>query len=174
MLNAMPTSDRHRRPVELSARGAHFVAAYQELSDIGVAPAVFDVSPAMIVTQLGEPLEAWLHGRSESDLAGMARLIYDRVLRMHQHGICHRDLHAANIVVIADEPFFVDPDFASRCDPSLPPYDLYGPGPSKVDVPEAHLAYPPNRGGVWWDCDAEVPALHIFFGRVATVGTDRP
>lgn len=71
-----------------------------------MAPVVFDVTPAAIVTRLGEPLETWIEAcRSEEQIALMGRMIYDRIYQMHQHGICHRDVHAANVVVIADQPY---------------------------------------------------------------------
>ena len=75
---------------------------------------------------------------------------------MHRLGVCHRDLHLANIIVDADaRALIVDPDFAVDSDQGAPCYDLYGPEASGVPVPAEHAGYWANRGGDWRDWAAE-------------------
>lgn len=89
---------------------------------------------------------------------------------MHRLGVCHRDLHLANIIVDADaRALIVDPDFAVDSDQGAPCYDLYGPEASGVPVPAEHAGYWANRGGVWRDCAAEVPVLASAFGLLASL-----
>jgi hypothetical protein len=73
-----------------------------------------------------------------------------------------------------ERPLIVDPDLAIDSNPSAPCYDLYGPSSSGVPVPVDHAGYLANRGGVWWDCVAEVPALWSAFGRLADLGLSPP
>jgi len=83
--------------------------------------------------------------------------------------MCHRDMHAGNVVLLEGIPLLIDPALATESDPSQPCYDLYGPEVSGVKVPTDHYVHPPNRGGVSWDCSAQVPALRDALGSLVAV-----
>ncbi len=83
-------------------------------------------------------------------------------------------MHVENVVLLDGAPLLIDTALATESDPVRPCYDLYGPGPSGVDVPPDHYDYPPNREGVWWDCTAIVPTLKDALGDLATVLGDGP
>jgi len=99
----------------------------------------------------------------------MGGRLYRRLKELHQNGMCHRDMHVGNVVLLDGTPLLIDPALATESDPSRPCYDLYGPQLSGVAVPADHYDYPPNRGGVWWDCTAEVPLLKDAIGSLAAV-----
>jgi hypothetical protein len=161
--------DLHSRPFKAHESPDQFVAYYRRMADAGVAPEVLEATPEALVTPLHIRLEDWLNSSSPTAVPRMACRILAQLRTMHRIGICHRDTHVANIVVASETPLFVDPEFATDSDSARPCYDLYGPGPSGIPAPPAHTAYTPNEGGVWWDCTAEVPALHTTFGSLASV-----
>jgi serine/threonine protein kinase len=127
------------------------------------------VRDGILLTPAYERLEDWLSSPpGADDRREMALRLVAQIEQMHQLGICHRDLHLANVVVDeAERPLIVDPDLAIDGDPSSPCYDLFGPDASGAPVPVEHARYPANRGGVWWDCVAEVPSLASGFGPLA-------
>jgi tRNA A-37 threonylcarbamoyl transferase component Bud32 len=72
----------------------------------------------------------------------MALRLRERIEAMHRLGVCHRDLHLANIIVDEDaRALIVDPDSAVDVDQSAPCYDLYRPEASGVPVPAEHPGY---------------------------------
>jgi hypothetical protein len=165
--------DLHRRPFKAHESPDQFIAYYRRMADAGVAPEILGATPEALVTPLHVRLEDWLLESPPRAAHQMAHRILAQLQTMHRIGICHRDIHIANIVVANETPLFVDPEFATDSDPGRPCYDLYGPGPSGIPVPPAHVAYPPNADGVWWDCAAEVPALHKTFGSLVSVEASR-
>jgi len=143
----------HCRCLPPGEPGKRFVYYYSRLSDLGLAPEIIDVAETKLITLRCVPLENWLRpDRSKSERLAMGRLLYRRLEELHGHGICHRDMHVGNVVLLAGAPLPIDSALATESDPVRPCYDLYGPGPSGVDVPPDHYDYPPNRGGIWWDC----------------------
>lgn len=98
------------------------------------------------------------------------------VRKLHRHGVCHRDLHVGNIVVRDGEPLLIDMEFAIAVDPAGPCYDLVGPGPSGIPVPDRHAVQPnANQNGVWWDADnGEVETCGRAFGSVAELRARLP
>ena len=143
---------------------------YRRLSDLGLAPEIVAVQPTCLATRLCVPLADWLGGGpSPAERRNVALRLYRQIDAMHDAGISHRDLHVGNVVLLDGMPLLIDPQFAIESDPSTLSYDLYGPGPSGVPVPKPHAEYPANRGGVWWDCTAEVPTLHEVFGPLVAI-----
>lgn len=148
-----------------------FIRYYRRLSDLGLAPTIVAVSDSEISTESHNTLKDWLTaGCSETQRNQMALMLVARIEEMHAHGICHRDLHVENVVLRHGVPLFIDPALACDSDATNPCYDLVGPGPSGVPVPEAHACQPnDNRLGVWWDSTGPVPTLGAEFGTLAQV-----
>jgi Phosphotransferase enzyme family len=162
-----PTHDRCLLPGEL---GERFVSYYRRWSNLGLAPEIVAVTPEKLTTRLCLPLKDWLQSeRSASERLEMGGRLYRRLEELHKHGMCHRDMHAGNVVLLEGIPLLIDPALATESDPLRPCYDLYGPELSGVAVPADHYGYLPNRGGVWWDCGAEVPALKDAIGSLSAV-----
>jgi Phosphotransferase enzyme family len=112
-------------------------------------------------------LESWLdtHHAAEERQA-MARRIHDLLRAVHeQMDFCHRDVHIGNIVVTEDErPLLIGPKWTA---PSVNDhcYDLEGPNPSGVPIPEIQLnqGHPADKG-VWWGSPVPHRALSTPFG----------
>ncbi len=161
-------STTYSRSVPGGERGERFVKYYPRLSDLELAPQIVKMTSDKIITRRCLPLCDWLAGiPSSDDTRRMGHSLYLQLEKLHAHGICHRDVHVCNIVLLGDAPLLIDPEFAMDSDPQKPCYDLYGPGPSGLLVPKEHSDHPRNVGGVWWDCTAEVPALWKAFGPLA-------
>jgi hypothetical protein len=163
-MNNPPT---HSRALPQGDAGERFVNYYERLTDLRLAPEIIEVMPHEIVTRKYPTLGAWLAiEHSCEEVLEMGRRLYRRVEQLHCQGICHRDLHIANIVLGDDEvPLFIDPAFAIESDPDKPCYDLEGPERSGVPVPPEHACQSnDNRFGVWWDSTGPVPTLRSAFG----------
>jgi serine/threonine protein kinase len=168
-MNDQPT---HSRALPQGDAGERFVNYYQRLTDLSLAPEIIGVTAYEIVTRKYPTLGAWLAiEHSCEEVLEMGRRLYLRVEQLHCQGICHRDLHLANIVLRDDEvPLFIDPAFAIGSNPDNPCYDLEGPDRSGVPVPpERTCQSNDNRLGVWWDSTGPVPTLSSAFGRLADV-----
>jgi hypothetical protein len=156
----------HSRRLPAGEEGARFVSVYRRFSLAGLAPEVLDVTDDSIATRKYPTLTAWLHATpSSQELAAMGRRLYERLEEMHQHGICHRDVHDGNVVLRDGEPLFIDFAFAFDSDLRRPCYDLEGPERSGVPVPTAHLTQDDDhRHGVWWDAPVGFRTLAHHFG----------
>ena len=139
---------------------------YRLLSEAGFAPEIVEITDEWIETVKYETLEAWLaadvstdqHERMGKAIRGLFRAVHD-TLR-----ICHRDAHIGNFVVREGRPLLIDPAYAT---PSVNVhcYDLEGPGPSRVSVPDDHV----NQGGramygIWWGSPERTRSLESVFG----------
>jgi hypothetical protein len=139
-------------------------ANYLRLSNLGLAPALVKVSQNEIMSVLHRTLEDWLAaGPSQENKAFMAVRIRDLLRAVHEKAeICHRDVHVGNIVLVAeDRPVLIGPKWAvpvvnEHC------YDLEGPEPSGIEVPELHVAQ--GHDGVWWGSSVNHRALTEAFG----------
>lgn len=168
-MNDPPT---HSRALAQGDAGERFVDYYRQLAAHGLAPEIITVTPNEIITREYPTLCDWLgieHSRDER--VEMGRRLCLRIEQLHSYGICHRDLHTANVVLRGNEvPLFIDPAFAIDSNPDMPCYDLEGPERSGVPVPPEHATQPnDNRFGVWWDSTGPVPTLNGAFGPLADV-----
>jgi len=82
---------------------------------------------------------------------------------LRNRGIAHRDLHAKNILLDGDlNPLFIDFEFSTACNPSLPSYDLLGPKASMIDPPHIHAELDIE---VFWNSNSnKVSSLSHYFG----------
>ncbi len=162
-----------RRELRTDAEWEELVAYYQSWSDLGLAPEVLRVTPDTLFARRHQTLEEWLELHPDTDeRTRMGRRVRERIEELHRHGVCHRDLQVANIVVRDDcVPLFIDPEFATRSDASGPCYDLVGPTRAGMEVLPAHavLAQPEeNRAGIFWDAQTtHVRTLGSVFGPLA-------
>jgi hypothetical protein len=163
--------ESHVRVIPQGDAGVRFGHYYRRFSDLGFAPTIVSMTDSEIVTVRHQTLREWLNaGPSQAERHEMRRVLVKRIEEMHSHGICHRDLHVENVVLRDGLPLFVDPAFATDCDPRRPCYDLVGPGPSGVPVPPEHAGQPnENQNGVWWDSTGPVPTLGQEFGPLGEV-----
>jgi hypothetical protein len=150
--------DAHPTPRKLrtDADWDKLVAYYQRWSDLGLAPKVLRVTADTLFARCHRTLEEWLELHPDEDeRKRMGRRIRERIEELHSHGMCHRDLQVANIVVREDGvPLFIDPEFATCSDAARPCYDLVGPIRAGMEILPAHTdpAQPnENRAGVFWD-----------------------
>jgi hypothetical protein len=156
------TDTRERGPRSM-ADWHNAIAFYTRLSALGLSPELVAATDEELVSRWYQPLWDWL-AENPAELNPMGRLVVARVKELHGHGICHRDLHDGNIVVREGVPLFIDLEFATNSDPHRPCYDLYGPEPSGVAVPQRHAEQvgSPNENGVWWDNAAHRKLASIF------------
>ena len=79
-------------------------------------------------------------------------LLIDLLQRLHAEGVCHRDLHWENVVIVGRAPFVIDLEYACDVDPAGPCYDLTGPF-AGVPLLPAHAQFEGILGtqGMWWD-----------------------
>ena len=95
------------------------------------------------------PLVMWMSDHP-GGASAIKAAIDDQLRRLHEHGVCHRDVHEDNLVVDrADTPLFIDFELAVDVSPSGPCYDRLG-AASGVPVPPAHTRVG-LCAGVWWD-----------------------
>lgn len=158
----------HRGP-RSPADWANALRYYQKLSELGLAPEVLVSDHERIKSRWYQPLPCWRGKHSDAEWKDMGLKVLALVTELHHHGVCHRDLHVGNFVVRDGEPLLIDMEFAVAADPAGPCYDLMGPGPSDIPVPDRHAVQPnANQNGVWWDADNnEVETCGQAFGSVA-------
>jgi phosphotransferase family enzyme len=132
-----------------------FVEYYAAWSALGLAPVIVAVSADALISEKHETLQEWLdrHPRGpERDTMG--RCLRARVVELHSHGYCHRDLHRDNVLIRHDGvPLFIDPAFAVAADPEAPCYDLVGGSRSGISVVPDHRLIPGLENGVYWDVE---------------------
>jgi len=147
------------------------------LSERGLVPPVLRWESDRAVMESGTPLPCWLladHGAG--DRALMRSALLDLIRAAHGAGVCHRDLHSGNIVVIEERPLLVDLDLAVEVDSRWPCYDLAGPS-ERVPIPHGHVVQGGIIGanGVWWDAPKDPRWINPNVGPLGTIfGAARP
>lgn len=137
-----------------SPLGVNGFAAEREaltlLAGSGVTPEVRKITHDTIVMRRHTPLREWLPGRSPQEVVGLAKRLYQRVVRMYELGVNHRDFHVDNVVVSdTGDPMLIDFEL-STSDLGACSYDLYGPTASGV---APHHMHERTTYHLWWDCD---------------------
>lgn len=165
--NGLPTvvavPDEYKGPSYTVPYAGETEARYRTLSDLGLAPRIICVQDMMITTVYHPTLRDWIdQDQPEDDVLVMAKRIRDLLRRVHEEaGICYRDVHIDNIVLYDGQPLLIGPKWAApsvndRC------YDLEGPDPSGVELPEPHKGKTHN--GVWWGSSEKTRSLLSAFG----------
>ncbi len=140
---------------------------YLRLSKAGLAPRVIEVTNDEIVTERHQTLTEWLATHPDQSARDeMSRRLKQLLHRVHTEvQLCHRDVHRENVVVDREgQPLLIDPAYATasvneHC------YDLEGPGPSEVAVPEDHVQQGgPTAGGIWWGSPEKTRSLELALG----------
>lgn len=170
-------SDGDSRILKISPRGGdaeHYfwveAAALERLHGSGVTPELVSIreDDAFLAMRLVRhtPLMDWLVGRSADERVEMRARLLDQLVKLHELGMCHRDLQLNNIVVgEQDIPLFVDLELATEHGGAIGSYDVFGPC-TGVAIPDVH----PDIGlpdGIWWNAPwhgVEVPLLALAFG----------
>lgn len=157
-------SEVHERRLVTHHPPTDFVHYYRLLASWDLAPKIIEATNDTLVTELHPTLHQWWDaGPTQDELDAMLKLLRGRIVELHSHGVCHRDLHIDNVVLRDGIPLFIDTDFAIATDSNEPCFDLYGPDVSGVPAPAAHLRQHGNAAkGVWWTA----PVLHNTFGHV--------
>lgn len=75
--------------------------------------------------------------------------LYQLLARLQGEHIHHRDVHCGNIVAGADGPKLID--WETGIYTRKPSYDLWGPGFSRITVPDIHASCGPQ----WWNSPDE-------------------
>ncbi len=137
-----------------------------KLAAIGIVPEIFELSDAGMKSKLCGPFSDWWREATAMDIDLMYPKVVSIIRTLHEHGICHRDLHDCNLVL--DEelyPLMIDFELACDVDTHVRCYDVYGPSKS-VSIPPKHLEIGRAFGnGVWWGCediDPYVPLGRVF------------
>jgi tRNA A-37 threonylcarbamoyl transferase component Bud32 len=130
-----------------------FVVVYSRLAEVGLAPAVLDVTDTTLSIRRHEPMLDWIDtAPPTSSMREMGGRLLDLLERVHAVGVCHRDTHVRNFVIDGGMPLIIDPKYAVESNPQQLCYDVHGPEASGVPVPDVHLNQGnENRFGVWWD-----------------------
>ena len=164
---------------EIGVRGDEVFACerrfLERLQGTGLVPVLQSVDEtdrhAQIRLAFHQPLVMWLSDHRDG-LTRMKSAIDEQLRRLHDEGVCHRDVHEDNLVIDrADTPLFIDFELAIDVAPSQPCYDRLG-AASGVPVPSAHTRVG-LEAGVWWD--SVMPdgfGLGTVFGPLG--GTDAP
>jgi hypothetical protein len=124
------------------------------LSDAGVVPEVLGWVDGGVLIRRGLPLPNWVAGAEPAEVVALRPLLIDLLQRLHAEGVCHRDLHWENVVIVGRAPFVIDLEHACDVDPAGPCYDMTGPF-AGVPLPPAHAQFGGILGtqGMWWDAD---------------------
>ena len=121
----------------------------------------------MVTMRAGTPLTVWLES-ADSDAVGATRpKALELVHGVHAAGVCYRDLHVENVVIIGDNPVAIDFEHACDVDPAWRCYDISGPL-AQVPLLPAHAQGGGVLGtsGIWWDG----PLEPRFGGRYIPLG----
>lgn len=159
----METYTRRSRSPESHNRVVYFQS---RLADAGLAPKTTSDAYPSIEMERGMPLSEWLKSATTDDRAIMRARLIALVRGVHAAGVCHRDLHVSNIILVKDgKPLVIDPEHALEVDPRGPCFDICGPK-SRVPVAPDHVAQPGpiSTTGVWWDAD-------LGQGTITTLGS---
>jgi len=104
-----------------------------------------------------------VHNRDRSE---MRDKIVSQILKMHSLGVAHRDLHNRNVVVIGNEPRFIDFELSAEVEKGLDEkfsYDLYGPN-QYIQPPPEH-----QRMGIsvnWGTPKNQIRGLGVDYGDI--------
>ena len=139
---------------------------YRRFSEAGLAPMIVSLTANEIETVCHQTLRDWLARKpSQQERDTMSEAIRDLLLAAHETGLCHRDVHIDNIVLSDNgRPLLIDPAYATasvneHC------YDLEGPEPSGVSVPDDHVNQGGNAAhGIWWGSPEKHRSLEREFG----------
>lgn len=88
--------------------------------------------------------------------------VIELLTRLEAHGIHHRDVHPANIVLGPKGPLLIDWECAAL-DPGHPSYDLYGPD-SGVPIPDIHATCGPQ-----WLNSADPASIKNTWGTIVSL-----
>jgi hypothetical protein len=120
-------------------------------SEAGLAPRIISRTGDVLVVARGTPLPEWLESADPVAIRALRERVLQMIIRLHTLGVCHRDLHWANIVIIDGEPLAIDFEHALRTDASWECYDLYGPS-DLIPLLADHAKFQQVLGtqGIWW------------------------
>jgi hypothetical protein len=160
-------ADEHTHGFRTPAEEAFARANLARLADHGLTPEIVRWEPGAVVIRAGVWLPDWLTSATARMVAAMRPVALELVHGMHAQGVCHRDLHVENVVIVDGQPMAIDYEHACEVDPSWPCYDLTGPS-DKVPLLPAHRQWGGVLGtfGIWWDA----PLEPRFGGRYVPLG----
>lgn len=144
------------------------------LATAGIAPPILEWFDGGVRMRRGLPLPEWVDAADRDARVEMRVLLLGLVQALHDAGVCHRDLHWENVVLIDGRPLVIDLEHACEVEPSWPCYDLTGPSPN-VSIPPEHARLGGLLGtrGIWWDAPIDprwggrYHPLGDLFGRLA-------
>lgn len=131
-----------------------------------------------VVQATGTPLTDWLTSANPEVVAATRPKVLALVHGIHAQGICHRDLHIENVVLVSGRPMAIDFEHAIEVDPEWPCYDLSGPSECVPLLP-AHAEWSGVLGtyGISWDgpLDERWSGRYVPLGMIfGPVSADQP
>ena len=139
------------------------------LADASLSPSITGWGMGSVSMVKGTPALDWLAKADDLAIGAMRIQVLDLIRGMHTLGVCHRDLHVENIVIVDGQALAIDVDHACDVDPSWPCYDLTGPSP-QVPLLPAHAQWGGVLGstGMWWGAsqDTRWNGRYVPLGRV--------
>lgn len=135
-------------------------ACYEALHGTGITPELIRTTPNSIeMACWGKTLKKYIveHPDRKNEIAIR---VYEKIKYLNLYGIQHRDLHEQNIVIVNDDPKFIDWELAILGTRMDRPYDLYGPT-DKVRPSDPHIDY---RIEVFWDATGTIKSLANTLG----------
>ncbi len=140
-------------------------------SEVGCAPPVKDQGPAAVSMPRLINFESWLATADNAARRELGASLVEVVQHLHRAGICHRDLHVANLVLDGTRPYIIDFELATWSDPAVRCYDFFGPN-AAVELPVAYERIG-LWDGVWWDSPTPwVRTLGSVLGPAAAYGIE--
>jgi hypothetical protein len=148
----MTAAGLHAHVFRTGAEQAFARAHLEPLADRRLTPEVVRWEASAVVMRAGLPLTEWLRTARPSEVTQMRPKALALVHGIHALGVCHRDLHVENVVVVDGLPMAIDFEHACEVDPVWPCYDLTGPS-EQVPLLPAHAKFGGVLGshGIWWD-----------------------
>lgn len=168
-------TNEHTHHFRSAAEEVFARAHLERLAHCKLTPEVIRWEPGAVVVRAGVPLTDWLRTATPDAVAKMRPKALALVQSIHALGICHRDLHVENVVLIDGIPAAIDFEHACEVDREWPCYDLTGPS-EQVPLLPAHAKFGGVLGtyGISWDGPRDdrwlgryVP-LGMIFGPVAS------
>lgn len=138
-------------------------ALLPRLTEACLSPRILHMTDADRCVERCEPFLPWWRRATNDQIATMRCLVLQLVKKMHNLGICHRDLDAGNLVLRGHEPLVIDVELGCEVDPTGPCFDLRGPA-SGVPVADQHIAVGLEEG-IWWDASPTGTSL-ITMGKL--------
>lgn len=157
----------HRHPFRTATEEAFARRHLPRLADGGLAPEILRWEHGAVLLRAGAHLPAWLQQADAAAIAAMRPRALALVHGIHSLGICHRDLHIENVVVIEGRLLAIDFEHACEVDVTWSCYDMTGPS-EYVPVLPAHAKFGGVLGtyGIWWNG----PLDDRWGGRYAPLG----